>query len=55
MKLFLGVIHDGFDDAVNRIENPFVGQIKVIGEDGKQDLLSASSGRIPGERLYTTE
>ena len=42
-QLFLSVVHDRFDDAVYGIENALAGQVEIVGEDGKRDLLAPSS------------
>ena len=47
----LFLIHDCFDDAVNRIENTFAGQVEIVGEDGERDLLATNGCGITGKRL----
>src|ERR1700680_2317614 len=53
--LLLRVIHDRFDDVVDGIENAFVRQVEIVGEDGKRDVLAASSCGISGKRLDSAE
>src|SRR3954467_8460388 len=56
-NLLLGfaILQNGFHDVVDRVGNSLGGNVEVIRENGKGDMVSKIRSRVAGESLHPTQ